>query len=167
VKRALLLGLAVVAANSANAANAIPDHLTGVWGTAESLWAGTVAQFELQLQADGFGMFAVSTKPATRTDGKDHDGPAPRVIMGLPLRATFEGNVLTAQPFIPPGIRRSGDNAPRPEEMRFSCRYQAESLSMTCSGPKQAEVVVKRRSETLPVQTTELLKQMQAVAEAQ
>ncbi|MFC5551141.1 hypothetical protein [Massilia aerilata] len=51
-----------------HAADALPSHLTGVWGTAESLDTGAVAQSFLHLAADGYG-FAVGSAPVKRMDG--------------------------------------------------------------------------------------------------
>lgn len=140
----------------------MPAHLSGVWGTAESLWAGTEAQFELQLQLDGFGAFAGSTKPMTRTDGKPDQARPPRVILGLPFRATLDGDVLTVQPFMPPGSAGPGDKGPSPQEMTITCRYGAQEQTLRCSGAKLVETVMKRRSETVSAEVTEGLKRMRA-----
>ncbi|CAN7572674.1 hypothetical protein [Massilia sp. LjRoot122] len=161
--RCLLLALATACHLSAHAADPVPAHLAGAWGTAESLYAGTVAQYELLLLSDGFGSFTGSTPPMTHTGGPDKGKPAAaRVIMGLPLRAVVDGDVLKAQPFIPRSILRPGDKAPAPEAMTITCRYEAQGQTLSCVGPDRRDIVMKRYSETVPAETAEMLRKIRA-----
>ncbi|MGH8856155.1 MAG: hypothetical protein ACREWI_17970 [Telluria sp.] len=163
LRQLVLLALATAWAMPAAAQDVIPSHLTGVWCTAESLFAGADAQQELQLQADGFGMLVGSSKPHIRTDGKPHEGTPPRVVMGFPLRATLDGNALTAQMFLPPGASVSPrDKGPTPEQMKVACSYEAQGETLTCVGMDRVQMVMKRRSETLPAQTVDILKKIQS-----
>lgn len=162
MRRALLLGIAATWQVTAAAQDIIPAHLAGVWGTAESLYVGTAAQSELYLQADGLGVVRSSSKAPARIGGTPSAEPEPRLIVGLPLRARLDGNVLMAQPFLPPGLLPPGHKAPDMDAMKMSCRYQAQEATLTCIGPDRVEMVMKRRSETLPPEAMELLKQMQA-----
>jgi hypothetical protein len=166
MKRALLLVSAMLSALPAMAADPIPAHLAGAWGTAESLYSGTVGQFELLLLADGFGTFTASTPPRTHNDGPDKGKRVDnaRVVMGLPLRAAFEGDTLKVQPFVPSRLVRAGDNGPTPEQMAFTCRYEAQGPSLRCSGvgPERIELVMKRYLESVPAETVEMLRKIQA-----
>ncbi|SFC62697.1 hypothetical protein [Massilia yuzhufengensis] len=152
-KRAILFALAAWQL-SATAADVIPAHLVGVWGTAESLYAGTTAQAELYLQADGTGMLVGSSAPALHATGADKGKPDPtmRVVLGVPLRATLEGDVLSAQPFGMPG-----DRMPPPEEIRVACRYDGASATLACKGPKPPDMLMKRRSATLPAEAVKAI----------
>jgi hypothetical protein len=153
VKRALLLGLAVAWQLTAHAADVIPAHLTGVWGTAESLYAGTTGQSELHLQADGFGVLVGSSASPTLSSGPDKGKPGPRVVMGFPVRATWDGDIVTVAVFMP-----GEKNIPGP----LPCRHEASGATLTCTMPDRGESVMKRRSTTLPVDSVKLLKEMQA-----
>ncbi len=150
----------------AAAADGLPAHLTGAWGTAESLYAGTVAQYELLLLADGFGTFTGSSPPMTHNSGPDKGKPAPhmRAVLGLPLRATFEGDILKVRPFIPAGHVRPGDNGPTAEQMAFTCRYEEKQKTLRCSGvgPQRMEMVMRRCLDALPAETLEMLGKLQA-----
>lgn len=150
----------------AAAADGLPAHLSGAWGTAESLYAGTVAQYELLLLADGFGSFTGSSRPATHISGPDKGKPAPdrRVVLGLPLRATFEGDILKVQPFIPAGHVRPRGDRPTAEQLAFTCRYEETKKILRCSGvgPQRMEMVMKRYLDALPAETLEMLGKLQA-----
>ena len=166
MKRLLAVALAGAWHAGAAAADVLPAHLAGVWGTAESLYSGTVTQYELLLLADGFGTF---TGAHAGSPGRAQDGDKPmtgRVIMGLPLRATVDGDVLTAQPFIPRSLARAGDKLPAPESLTITCRYAAQGKTLSCIGPDRRDIVMKRYRETVPAETVEMLRQIQAGGDA-
>ena len=141
MKGALLLALAAACPLPAMADDVIPSHLTGVWGTAESLFAGTTAQAELYLEGDGFGLIAGSSPPSTINAGPVKGKPGRRVTMGVPLRATLEGVTLTAQPFNPGNPQDTGP--------AVSCRYEAAGPTLRCTAPDRSEWIMKRRSASL------------------
>lgn len=145
MKRGLLLGLAIAWQMPALGADPIPPHLTGVWATADSLYAGTTAQSELYLQADGSGMIIGSPPPPVRLDGPERGTAAQnmRAVLGLPLRAVAEAEVLTLHPFwkgAGPGAEKAG----------FSCRYLAQGPALACVGSDRRDMLMKRRSSTVP-----------------
>ena len=88
-----------------------------------------------------------------------------RIVMGLPLRATFEGDMLKAQPFVPAGSVRPGDKGPTPEQMAFTCRYTAQAQTLTCTvGPERVEMLMKRYLETVPAETEKMLRKLPAAS---
>ncbi|SEN61686.1 hypothetical protein SAMN05428959_102626 [Duganella sp. CF517] len=91
-----LLALFLTWPVGAHATDVLRRHLTGTWGTAASLHAGATGQTELLLLADGFGVLSGSTPPAVRRDGIDDGKAPPRAIIGFPLRATADGDTITA-----------------------------------------------------------------------
>lgn len=135
-----------------NAADALPRHLTGTWGTAESLYAGATEQTELLLLADGFGAMQGSTPPASRIDGSDDGKPAPRAIIGFPLRATADGDTITAKPFLP-----SGQQAAEMARIAISCRYEPAGPTLTCTGPSGVPMVMSRRSDTVAPEAAKMI----------
>ena len=136
----------------AHAADALPPHLTGTWGTAESLYAGATEQTELLLLADGFGAMQGSTPPASRIDGSDDGKAAPRAIIGFPLRATVDGDTITAKPFLP-----GGQQAAEMARIAISCRYQPAGPTLTCVGPGGVPMVMSRRSETVAPEAAKMI----------
>lgn len=154
MKRGLLLGAALAWQLSAHAADTIPAHLAGVWSTAESLYAGTTEQSELYLLADGTGVIAFSSKPATHTAGPDKGKPAPnmRIIMGSLLHAVADGDELVLKPF---GAPR--DRIPRSDRVPISCHLEASGPSLVCSRPGEPGMVMKRRSETVPQEMARMI----------
>lgn len=131
---------------SANAADILPAYLVGTWGTAASLYEGTTGQSQMHLQADGFGVMVGSTPPAMRQDGVDDGKPAPRAIVGFPVRATLEGDVLKAQPFLPTQQGQQG-SAPL-----IVCRYETAGPALICTGPDKVPMPMKRYSATVPAE---------------
>ena len=136
----------------AHAADALPRHLTGTWGTAESLYAGAEGQTELLLLADGFGAMQGSTPPASRIDGSDDGKVAPRAIIGFPLRATAEGDTITAKPFLP-----GGQQAEKMARITISCRYEPAGPTLTCIGPSGGPMVMSRRSDTVAPEAAKMI----------
>jgi hypothetical protein len=82
MSRLSLLALCVSCHLPVHAADVLPRHLTGTWGTAESLYAGVTGQTELLLLPDGLGAMRGSTPPASRADSIDDGKVAPRAIVG-------------------------------------------------------------------------------------
>ena len=137
---ALLLMLAAAMPLPADAAGQLPPWLAGSWGTAESLHAGSTGQTELYLEADGFGVMGASSAPARRLGGAEAGKPDARAIIGLPVRATFDGSTLVIRPFLPPG-RQAGQD--------IVCRYDAAGPSLACV---DVEGSMRRRSDTVPAE---------------
>lgn len=126
---------------SAAAAPVFPEHLTGTWATAESLFSGTEAQAEVHLAADGFGIMAGSTPAPVRLDGVKDDKPAPRGIVGFPLRAEMDGARLKLQLLMPPGQRMKAAS-----QVVVVCTYKPDPATLTCLPPSGAALVMYRRS---------------------
>jgi len=138
------LALAAACCPSAHAADVLPAHLVGTWGTAPSLYDGTTGQSHLHFQADGFGVAVGSTPPTVRTDGVDDGKPAPRAVIGFGLRVRLDGEVLVAQPFLP---GQPAQAMPPP----YRCRYDAAGPTLTCSVPTGGQALsLKRYHDTLP-----------------
>jgi len=133
---------------AAHAADTLPAHAAGSWGTAASLQAGDTAQTVMYLQADGYGLLAGSTPPARRMDGADDGKPAPRAIIGFPLRAALDGDTLQLRPFSPQGA--PADQAAQVASIVMTCRYDASAPSFTCTGPDKTPIVLRRLGATLP-----------------
>ena len=152
MKRALLLALAVACQLPALADEVLPSQLTGVWGTAESLLAGTTEQAELYLYEDGFGLIIGSSAPPTISSGPDKGKPGPRITMGIPMRATFEGTTLTGRLFNPHDPRDTGPT--------LSCRHEASSAELHCAVPGQKGMVMKRRSSSLDPEIVRMIDEM-------
>jgi hypothetical protein len=154
LKPALLLALAAACPSSALADAVVPAHLAGVWGTAESLYAGTTAQSELHLLANGTGIMAGSSPPMSYTAGPDKGkiDPTMRAVLGFALRASVDGDRVVLQLVAPPEA-----NGPTPEEARFACRYQAGGPTLACSVKGRPDIVMKRRSDSVDDKTAEMI----------
>ena len=139
----LLLGGALQAA--ATAAETLPRHLTGTWGTGASLYEGTGPQNDLYLQADGHGVLAGSTSAPVRVDGKDDGKPAPRGIIGFPVRAVWEGDVLTVRPFFHDPVQ-----AAKAARLVIPCRYSVEEGTLACAGLGGVAIIMRQRSAEIP-----------------
>ena len=63
---------------SAHAADPLPAHVAGSWGSAQTV---------MYLQADGDGLMAGAAPPATGADNA-------RPIIGFPVRAALDGDTL-------------------------------------------------------------------------
>lgn len=144
-----------------HAADAVPPHLVGSWGTAESLHAGTTGQSELHLDVDGLGIMAGSTAPAVRADGKDDGKPGPRAIIGFPVRAAWDGDALTVRPDYP-----GKDGAKLDPRLAFLCRHAPAEPTLTCTGPDGIARVMKRRSETLQADSAKAIEDFRRQAAA-
>ncbi len=152
MKRALLLVLAAACQLPAMAGDVIPPQLAGVWGTAESLFAGTTAQAELYLYPDGFGLMIGSSAPSTMTAGPDKGQPGPRVTMGVPMRASFEGATLTGRYFDPNKLEDYG--------MELNCRYDEAGPTLHCTSPDGSVQVMKRRGASLDPEIVKMIDAM-------
>lgn len=142
---------------SAVAAPAFPEHLTGTWATAESLFSGTEAQAEVHFAADGFGLMAGSTPAPVRLDGVKDDKPAPRGIVGFPLRAEMDGARLKLQLLMPPGQRMKAVS-----QVVVVCTYKPDPATLTCLPPSGPALVMYHRSvsvEPVAAQQIEQLRQ--------
>ena len=160
MKRLIPLLVAVAWQVSAHAADPLPAHVAGSWGTAESLQAGDTAQTVLYLQADGYGLMAGSTPPARRMDGVDDGKPGPRAVIGFPLRATLDGATLHLRPFLPQGA--PADQAAKVAHIDMTCRYDAGTPSITCKGLDKASFVLRRLDATLPPEATSTIAGLKA-----
>ena len=143
MKRVLSLALALHL--SAHAANVLPAHVTGSWSTAAPD-AGDTARTVLHLQVDGYGLM-IGSQAAKRTDGVDDGKPAPRVVMGFPVRGALDGDTLRLQPFLPRGT--PADQAAQAAKAVVTCRYDAAGPTFTCTGPDNAPFVLHRDGTTL------------------
>jgi len=159
MKRLIPLLLACACHLSAHAADALPADVAGSWGTAESLQTGDAAQTVVYLQADGYGLIAGST-PAKRMDGVDDGKPAPRAVIGFPVRAALDGATLQLRPFAPNGA--SADDAAKLAAIVMTCRYDAAAPSFTCTGPDKTPFVLNRVGATLPPEATSALAGLKA-----
>jgi hypothetical protein len=139
VKRLIPLALAIAWHLAAHAADTLPAHVAGSWGTADSLHAGATEQTVMYLQADGFGLMGGSSPPARGADG------APRAIAGFPVRAALEGDTLRLRPALPKGAP-----ADLAASVVMTCRYDAAAPSFTCTGPDKVPIVLRRLGATLP-----------------
>ncbi|WP_137175493.1 hypothetical protein [Massilia sp. HP4] len=154
-KRSMLLALSLAWHAFATAADVLPAHLTGTWGTAESLFAGEDEQVELRLLPDGYGVMAGSTPPARRMDGSNATVPDMRIVMGFPLRATFAGDTLTARMIaLDP---RQEDEARRTV---ITCRFDAGGQTLTCTVPAGPPVLMTRRSEKVSEDTIRTIEEV-------
>lgn len=153
-RRAALGALLAALHLCAAAEEALPDYLTGFWGTAASLYAGTAKQVHFHIRADGYGIFAGSSSPGIRADGVDDGKPAPRAIIGFPFKATLEGEALIVHPFLP-GQKLTQKQA----SLVITCRYEAEGPSLTCAGPdpKEPAMIMSRQSEAIPAGMEEMI----------
>ncbi len=133
----------------AAADGALPAHMTGVWATAESLYAGTASQSEMHLQEDGFGMFAGSSAALPLADGVEDGAPAPRAVIGFLFSSTLDGTTLTLSPRVPAN-RQAAPPA-------LSCRYEEEGPKMICTGPDGRPIAMSRRSKTVPPEAMRMI----------
>lgn len=154
----VLLALVAACALPALADDLVPSHLTGMWGTADSLFAGTTEQAEIYLQADGFGLLAGSSAPSTITSGPDKRKPGPRVTLGVPFRSGLDGATLTIVPFNP-GYRK--DRGPS-----VICRYQEADATLHCNVDDKKSWIMKQRSAALDPQTLQMIDEMKTALRA-
>jgi len=141
------------------AADVLPAHLTGSWGTAESLYDGESGQSQMHLDADGYGVMVGSTPRPQRIDGKNDAGPEVHAVIGFPLRATLDGTTLTARV-----VALDPKDAEKARRAETTCRYEAMGPTLTCSGPGRKPVVMKRLSETVPAEIARTLQQVRSMA---
>jgi len=155
---ALALALARAWSLPVMAGETMPAHLTGVWGTAESLDAGTTAQAELYLEADGFGLLIGSSPPGVFTAGPDKGKPVGRITMGLPFRARLEEGTLVVLPFNPGNPDDTGPTT--------RCRYQAMDAVLHCTTPGHGTLLLKRRSAPMDANMAGLIDEMRIALRA-
>ncbi|NYE60876.1 hypothetical protein FHW58_002028 [Duganella sp. 1224] len=155
VSRGRFLALLALLSVSAHAADVVPPHLVGSWGTGASLYDGNEQQAEIYLWPDGWGLMAGSTAPARRADGVDDGQPAPRALIGWPVRASMEGDMPVLRSFAPPGVpgMKAG--------LVIPCRYEAAPATLTCTTPADNKtLVLKRRSAAVPAEMEKMLDQI-------
>jgi hypothetical protein len=153
--RILTLLCATLLHLTANAADVVPAHLTGEWGTGASLYDGKQEQADLYLLPDGLGMMAGSTAPAYRADGVDDGKPGPRALAGFPVHAKMDGDTLVLHPFLPAGV--PGMKA----EFDINCRYAKANETLTCTWPDNKSILLKRRGDTVPAEVMRMLDQVE------
>lgn len=147
--RVIYFAFAALWHSLAAADGSLPADMSGTWGTAESLYAGTASQGEMHLQADGFGLFAASSAALRRADGIDDGTPAPRAIIGFLFRSTLDGATLTLSPIRPA-------NQPA-TNLALSCRYEPAGPKMICIGPDGKPIAMRRRSDTVPPEAMKMI----------
>ena len=130
MKRLIPLLLACACQLAAHAADTLPAHVAGSWGSAQTV---------MYLQADGDGLMAGSAPPATAADNA-------RPIVGFPVRAALDGDTLLLRPSLPKG-------APAVDVV-MTCRYDAAAPSFTCTGPDKTPFVLQRLGATVPPEAT-------------
>lgn len=151
--RALLAAGALAWMACVHAAEPVPSHLTGMWSTADSLYAGTTGQSELYLLDDGRGAMGFSSPPRLAggtAQGKD-DANA-RVILGFALRAKVEGEVLVLQPVVNDG------QGGQPAQVRLLYRQGANGPTLVSPDKAIPGEALKRRSDTVPEQIAAMIK---------
>jgi hypothetical protein len=155
MKRIIALLCATLLPLIANAAELVPAHLAGAWGTGASLYDGMQEQADMYLLPDGLGMLAGSSAPARRTDGVDDGKPGPRALIGFPLHARMDGDTLVLHPFLPEGV--PGMKA----EFDINCRYAQADKTLTCTWPDNKSILLKRRGDTVPAEIVRMLDQVE------
>ena len=138
MKRLIPLLLACAWPLAAHAADPLPAHVAGSWGSAQTV---------MYLQDDGDGLMAGSAPPADAS-GNAHP------IVGFPVRATLDGDTLLLRPYLP--------KAAPVEHVVMSCRYDAAAPSFTCTGPDKTPFVLHRLGATLPPEATSTLAGLKA-----
>ena len=162
-KRALMLAIAA-AVHLAAHADTLPARLTGTWSTSTSPETERAAHNEFYLEADGFGA-AVGSAPAVRLAGAvDDRTPGPRAVIGFPLRGSADGDTLTLHPFAPKGT--SADQATRAAAIAIACRYDADLVVLTCTGPDGKPFTMQRHSATVPDEVARMIAALRAQASA-
>lgn len=159
-KHIVLLACMLAWHAAVTAANVLPAHLTGTWGTAESLYDGEAGQSQMHLDADGYGVMVGSTPRPSRLDGKSDEGPGVRAFIGFPLRATLDGNTLAVRV-----VALDPKDVEKAHRAETTCRYDILGPTLTCSGPGRKPVVMKRLSETVPAEIVRTLEQVRSVAD--
>jgi hypothetical protein len=139
-----------------SAAEVLPVHLIGTWGTAESLYEGTDKQTEVHLLTDGYGIVVGSTQALQRVGGLSDGQPGPRAIVGFPVEAVLNGDVLMLRVLWPAKapVQESGGPA-------LACRYDRAGPTLACTGPDGVPMMLKRRSEVVSAATTQTIRAFQ------
>jgi hypothetical protein len=123
---------------SAHAADPLPAHVAGSWGSAQTV---------MYLQADGDGLMAGSAPPATEAGNA-------RPIIGFPVRAALDGDTLLLRPYLPKGAPAT--------DVAMTCRYDASAPSFTCTGPDKTPFVLHRLGAALPPEATSTIASLKA-----
>jgi hypothetical protein len=152
MKRALLAAAALAWMACGHAAERIPSHLTGMWSTAESLYAGTTGQSEMYLLEDGRGAFGASSPPrAAGVPAPGKDDANARVILGFAFRAV-EGDVLILQPVV------KGGGGEQPPPVKLLYRNAADGPTLVSPDKAIPGEALKRRSDSVPEQIATMIR---------
>jgi len=141
----VLLGSALHLANDTSAP--LPPPMAGIWATGASLYDGTKAQTEIHLAPDGFGILSGSSDAPTTRDGVA--SKELRVVMGLPVKATFADNTLSVR------IRLSKDQQDQYPDKILCCDYKPAGSELVCTWPDEKTVNVKKRGEAIDDNTAQ------------
>jgi hypothetical protein len=136
-----------------SAGEVLPVHLIGTWSTAESLYEGTGKQTELHLLTDGYGIAVGSTPALQRADGKNDRKPGPRAILGFPVQAELDGDILMLRVLWPAEAPVQKSRGPG-----LACRYDPAGPTLACTGPDGVPIMLKRRSEAVSAETTQKIR---------
>lgn len=139
-----------------SAAEVFPVHLIGTWGTAQSLYEGTDKQTEVHLLADGYGIVVGSTQVPQRAGGISDGKPGPRAILGFPVRAALNGEVLMLRVLWPAKAPVQDSEGPA-----LACHYAPAGPTLACTGPDGVPMMLKRRSEVVSAETTQTIRALQ------
>jgi hypothetical protein len=135
------------------AADVLPSHLVGTWGTDPSIDLGTPGKQVMLLRADGYGLILAS-RPSE--SGK----PGSVDLLGLPARVTLEGNAVTLKPVHPsksPGIL---------EKQTVFCRHNATMATLDCSSGIGAGGIFQRDNENVSEKMSTLIDKLRQAEEA-
>jgi hypothetical protein len=155
-KAVATLAIIVSLPSIAGADEALPSWLTGTWVTGTTLYEGTQRQSELHFLADGVGLATGSTPASRHVGGADDGKPGPRAVIGFPVHAALDGDVLTVQPLQPGGPQAGKAYGPA-----MSCRYASAGPVLTCTGPDGTPMVLKRRSGAVPPEVVRAIDALQ------
>jgi hypothetical protein len=140
----------------ASAADVLPVHLIGTWGTAQSLYEGTDKQTEVHLLTDGYGIVVGSTQVPQRVGGTSDGKPGPRAILGFPVQAVLNGDVLMLRVLWP-----AKKLVQKSEGPALACRYDPAGPTLACAEPDGVPMIMKRRSEVVSAETTQTIRALQ------
>lgn len=157
----VLLGCLVRLQASMAAEPSFTEQLVGTWATADSLFAGTEAQAELHLTADGFGIMAGSTPAPVRSDGVGDEKLAPRGIVGYSLQAQMDGVRIKLQILQPQGKRLMPVAG-----LAMFCSYQPSPATLNCLLPSGRGLMLPRRSVSVSLEAALQIDQLRQSLQA-
>jgi hypothetical protein len=148
-----LLALLTACPLAAFAADTLPAHLVGTWGTDPSMDLRTPGHQIMLLRRDGYGMILAS-RPSV--NGK----PGEIDLLAFPARVTLEGEVLTLKPV------QSGKSPESLEKQNVSCRHNAAAATLDCSSLNGAGGLFRRDTETVAEKWSQQLDKLRQAQEA-